>query len=260
MIQTAWKSLTVAVAVFVMSAAASAAPQATPVPTPTPSAAPTNNPSINYLAHVPEWVWVMATLAAFALVAFVLYKIVSRPRIAVVDLRPPTDKDLESLRIFYGFWLINGALAMVLAVAILAVLYKASGNVSASDVLALVTSVTAVVGTLIASFFGVQAAGAGRSQAMDKLQSQSQSPTTYKLTPAEGLAAGGYPVSINGNGFTGATHVNFGTTSVGPLKPDNDGLITATAPAGTAGQTVELFVVFPNSTPPNISVGHFKYT
>ncbi len=139
-------------------------------------------------------------------------------------------------------------------------LYKASGNVTASDVIALVTSVTAVVGTLIASFFGVQAAGAGRSQAMDKLQSQSQAPTKYTLTPGEGLAAGGYSVSINGNGFTGATHVNFGTTSVGPVKPDNDGLITVTAPPGTQGNTVEVVVVFPNASPPNISVGHFKYT
>lgn len=256
---TLWKCFAVTVAVFVMSAGAGAAATTTPTPTPTPTPTATTNPSVNYLANVPEWVWIMVTLVAFGLVAFVLYKIVSKPRIAVVDVREPTDKDLESLRIFYGFWLINGALAMVLAVAVVAVLYKASGNVSASDVIALVTSVTAVVGTLIASFFGVQAAGAGRSQAMDKLQSQSQAAAKFTLTPPEGPAAGGYSVSINGNGFTGATHVNFGTASVGPIKPDNDGLITVTAPAGTKGDVVEVFVVFPNASPANISVGHFKY-
>jgi hypothetical protein len=257
--RTGWISLIFAT-VLVALGAPGVAQGAKPTPTPSPSPQPTDNPSINYLAVVPPVVWYVLLGIVVLVVGLVLYGLISKPRIALADRREPTDKDLESLRIYYGFWLINGALAMVLAVAVIAVLYKASGNVTSSDVIALVTSVTAVVGTLIAAFFGVQAAGAGRSQAMDKLGSQNQSTLRAKLDPDNGPLSVATPVKITGNGFTGASGVNFGTSAGTAFTADNDGLITVTSPVGAQKGTVDVVVVFPGATPPNVNVGQFRYT
>ena len=72
-------------------------------------------------------------------------------------------------------------------------------------------------------------------------QALADAPTVTGLTPANGPAAGGNPVTITGSGFIGATAVNFGATDA-TFTVDDDGSITATAPAGTAGSTVDVTV------------------
>jgi hypothetical protein len=65
--------------------------------------------------------------------------------------------------------------------------------------------------------------------------------TITSVSPSAGSVAGGTSVTITGSGFTGATAVYFGTTSVTPIV-NSDTSITATAPAGTAG-TVDTSVI-----------------
>jgi hypothetical protein len=74
-------------------------------------------------------------------------------------------------------------------------------------------------------------------------------PTLTTASPSIIDAAGGATVTITGTGFTGATLVEFGNSQPGTpatnLTVVNDSTITVTAPAGTAGSTVNVFVTTP---------------
>ncbi len=175
-----------------------------------------------------------------------------------------TEGDLESTRIVYGFWLIIGSLILTLAVVIVTVNIFRPPDVHTADVLAVITSVTGVIGTLIAAFFGVQAAGAGRSQALtalSKWQSQAQPVATQsKLDPGFGPHDGNTRITITGNGFNGATTVNFGTVPGINYQFVNDGLLRVTTPPAPQGKnTADVMVVFDGMTPPNTKVGTFYY-
>ncbi len=75
-----------------------------------------------------------------------------------------------------------------------------------------------------------------------------QAPTVTGISPSAGPAAGGGgPVTISGTGFTGATAVNFGTTSAISFTADSDTQITATPPPGTVG-AVDVTVTTPSGT------------
>jgi hypothetical protein len=88
---------------------------------------------------------------------------------------------------------------------------------------AIIGAVTGVIGTLTAAFFGIQAAGAGRSQAIttlgEHLKAQGTvTPLPSKLEPPYGPHLGRTRVSITGNGFAGpprANGANFGVTPGG---------------------------------------------
>ena len=56
-------------------------------------------------------------------------------------------------------------------------------------------------------------------------------PTVTSLAPTSGTEAGGTPVTITGTGFTGATVVDFGTTSASTFSVVNDTTIDVTSPA-----------------------------
>ena len=71
-------------------------------------------------------------------------------------------------------------------------------------------------------------------------------PTASALSPNEGPTAGGTSVTITGTGFTGATAVEFGTTTAS-FTVDSATEITATSPAGAAGP-VNITVVRPEGT------------
>lgn len=58
-------------------------------------------------------------------------------------------------------------------------------------------------------------------------------PAVTSVSPNEGSPLGGYSVSVNGSGFTGATKVKFGSVSASSFSIAGDSLITATVPAGT---------------------------
>ena len=63
-------------------------------------------------------------------------------------------------------------------------------------------------------------------------------PTLTSLTPAEGPAGGGTPVTIAGTGFTGDSTVTVGTTTgIVPVSVSTDGTsLVFTTPAGAVGQ------------------------
>jgi hypothetical protein len=73
-------------------------------------------------------------------------------------------------------------------------------------------------------------------------------PTVTDVVPNHGPAAGGNQVTIFGTNFTGATEVHFGTTDASTFTVNNSSRITATAPGGTAGQTVDVSVTTPGGT------------
>ena len=173
------------------------------------------------------------------------------------------DKYLENLRIVYGFWLLVGALLATIAVLVVSLVafYPITNRVT--DIVAIIASVTGVIGTLTAAFFGIQQAAAGRSQAMTtltQLRAQgTEGVAPYMLEPSSGPHAGGTKVSISGNGFTGANAVNFGVSEGTNFEFVNDGLIRATSPAAREGvNDVQVIVAFPGSTL-NRVVGTFSY-
>lgn len=70
-------------------------------------------------------------------------------------------------------------------------------------------------------------------------------PTVTKLVPAAGPAAGGTTVVITGTGFSqisGAAGVKFGAVNATSYTVDSVNQITAVAPAGTEGTTVDVVV------------------
>ena len=176
------------------------------------------------------------------------------------------DKALEGLRIIYGFWLIVVALLIALLVLFvtLTTIRRISPDVKTPDAVAIIGTVTGLITTLVAAFFGIQQAGAGRSQAMTALaQLRGPGPDgagVSKLEPAHGPHSGGTKVSITGNGFTGASAVNFGATPGTDFKFENDGLVTVNSPpAPPKLDEAKVSIVFPGTSSPNREVGTFYY-
>jgi hypothetical protein len=175
------------------------------------------------------------------------------------------DKVLEGLRIIYGFWLI--VVASLIALLVLFVTLTTIGTSSdakTTDIVAIIGTVTGLITTLVAAFFGIQQAGAGRSQAMTALaQLRGPGPDgagVSKLEPAHGPHSGGTKVSITGNGFTGASAVNFGATPGTDFKFENDGLVTVNSPpAPPKVDEAKVSIVFPGTSSPNREVGTFYY-
>jgi IPT/TIG domain len=165
------------------------------------------------------------------------------------------DKALEASRIALGYNLVLAGMVLAFLVAVVSIALL--GVAKIGDIVAIVTSVTGIIGTLIASFFAVQAAGAGRSQAMDLAAGNQPSAPTYKIAPVTGPAAGATAVSITGNGLTGVTAVNFGGTPGANLNVVNDGSITVETPPGTAGE-VDILLVYV-SPAVNQTIGKFSY-
>ena len=167
---------------------------------------------------------------------------------------------MEELRIIYGFWLIVAVLLIALLVFV--VTLTVSPNRQAADIVAIAGTVTGLITTLTAAFFGIQQAGAGRSQALTALAQSTRAggAVVGKLDPSYGPHSGGTKLSITGNGFTGASGVNFGATPGTNFKFENDGLVTVNSPPAQAkNDEVKVSIVFPSTTPPNSEVGTFYY-
>lgn len=73
-------------------------------------------------------------------------------------------------------------------------------------------------------------------------------PTVSTVSPSSGPATGGTSVSIAGQALTGVTAVKFGGVNAAAFSFNSDSSITATAPAGTAGATVDITVTTPGGT------------
>jgi hypothetical protein len=82
-------------------------------------------------------------------------------------------------------------------------------------------------------------------------------PSVSAVTPNSGSSAGGTAVVINGNGFTGATSVCFGTNCVTPSSVGS-GTVYATTPPGTGG-VVDVTVTTPGGTSPVSAADKFTY-
>ena len=86
-----------------------------------------------------------------------------------------------------------------------------------------------------------------------------QPPVICGIERRRGPAAGGETVVIFGNGFSGATSVMFGTTAATSFTVVSPHEIKAVAPAGTAGQTVDITVTTPVGTSQITSCDQFTY-
>jgi hypothetical protein len=75
--------------------------------------------------------------------------------------------------------------------------------------------------------------------------SAAAAPSVTSVSPSSGIDSGYTNVTITGSGFTGATEVDFGTTSV-PFTVDSDTEITVSTPSGNDG-TVDVSVITPDA-------------
>ncbi|MEA2905552.1 MAG: hypothetical protein QOI12_2939 [Alphaproteobacteria bacterium] len=85
-----------------------------------------------------------------------------------------------------------------------------------------------------------------------------QAPTVASVSPASGPTAGGTSVTITGTKFIGATAVKFGTTAATSFTVNSSALITATAPAGSAG-VVDVKVTSAGGTSAASAADQFTY-
>jgi hypothetical protein len=79
------------------------------------------------------------------------------------------------------------------------------------------------------------------------------------VSPSSGPATGGATVTITGTNFTGATSVMFGNTPATDFQVVSPTQITATEPAGTVGQSVDITVTTPAGTSATAAADQFKF-
>ena len=91
----------------------------------------------------------------------------------------------------------------------------------------------------------------------DKFTYLAPVPTVSSVSPNSGSVSGGTTVVITGNGFTGATSVNFGSNP-GVINSVTNTSITATSPAGVTG-AVDVTVTTPGGTSATSSLDKFTY-
>jgi alpha-tubulin suppressor-like RCC1 family protein len=118
-----------------------------------------------------------------------------------------------------------------------------NGTTKGSDVPVAVTGLAGVQGV---------AAGQGHS-----LSFESPIPSVGGLNPNNGPASGGTSVTITGLNLTGATTVNFGSTSAASFTVNSDTSITAVSPAGTG--TVHVTVSTPEGSSTTGVADEFSY-
>jgi hypothetical protein len=92
-------------------------------------------------------------------------------------------------------------------------------------------------------------------------------PIVNGLSPRSGPPTGGTNVTVLGSGFSGATSVAFGTTTLVPCPapppcffPSGDTAFSATSPPGADGAIVTVTVTNPVGTSPTSTADQFTYT
>jgi RHS repeat-associated protein len=83
-------------------------------------------------------------------------------------------------------------------------------------------------------------------------------PVVKAVKPASGPAGGGNTVTVNGEGFSGATQVTFGGVPASKVVVSTGKRLSATAPAGTG--IVDVQVTTPSGTSPLSTADHYTYT
>jgi hypothetical protein len=84
-------------------------------------------------------------------------------------------------------------------------------------------------------------------------------PTITSLDPTHGPPAGGTAVKITGTEFEAATAVEFGGKPAAGFTVDSDGQVTAVAPPGGLGSSVDVTVTTPAGKTPAAAVALFSY-
>ena len=84
-------------------------------------------------------------------------------------------------------------------------------------------------------------------------------PVVTSLSPTSGPPSGGASVQIDGSGFTATTHVDFGKVAATSFVVVTDGVLDVTAPAGKAGNTVDVRVTNNAGTSKQTKEDHFNY-
>jgi hypothetical protein len=85
-------------------------------------------------------------------------------------------------------------------------------------------------------------------------------PAVTGVSPDEGPLAGGTPVTVTGNGFTGATGVLFGGVPAASFTVSADGTsIATTSPQGASAVTVDVQVDLPSGLTPAVQADKFTY-
>lgn len=100
--------------------------------------------------------------------------------------------------------------------------------------------------------------GTSANTAADNYTYTVAGPNITSISPTTGSTGGGTIVTINGNGFTGATAVSFGGTAATSFIVNTDVKITATAPAHAAG-SISISVTTPAGTSPDTAADNFVY-
>ncbi len=86
-------------------------------------------------------------------------------------------------------------------------------------------------------------------------------PTVSGVSPNTGPSTGGTTVTISGTGFTDASAVDFGSGNPSAVYTVNSDIsITATAPAGSLGTTVDVTVTTPGGTSATSAADQYTYT
>jgi hypothetical protein len=95
----------------------------------------------------------------------------------------------------------------------------------------------------------------------DQFTYQYTAPAVTGVSPVQGPLGGGTPVTITGNGFTGASQVQFGGVPATSFTVSADGTsITTTSPAGGAkAATVDVRVSLPSGLTPAVQADKFIY-
>ncbi len=98
--------------------------------------------------------------------------------------------------------------------------------------------------------------GTGNDYAYDP----ATAPTVTSIDPSHGSAAGGTSVTINGSEFTGASAVKFGAGNATNVQVNAAGTkITATSPAGTGGDKVNVLVTNGVGTSTDTAADDYTY-
>jgi hypothetical protein len=84
-------------------------------------------------------------------------------------------------------------------------------------------------------------------------------PTVTSIGPSSGPSTGGTTVTINGTGLLSTSAVRFGNTAATNFLVQNDGVVTATSPAGSLGN-VHVLVTTAGGTSATSPADQFTYT
>ena len=99
--------------------------------------------------------------------------------------------------------------------------------------------------------------GTSPKVAGDKYTYREGDPTVTGLSPAQGVPAGGTPVTITGTNLLGATAVHFGPNMATIVKEVSASKLMVTSPAGQG--TVHVTVTTPAGLSPRTRVDEFSY-